>query len=202
MGSLEGSSSHSPLRGALASVPVREKHSKWNKVWTSATTLSVLGRYFRVVASALRGLSQYLCFSGFTLCCLHCNISSLHVQMFNQMNGKTAIPWRKMSLLQNCSFKWFVSTVFCTKSKECWNYFKKGNPLTKVRSTPSTSYLPFLTDKVTILCFALYIPIVKNVVSGFFYSWIGILFDTLWWMYLLTIFLSPLSMVWKNEGEI
>ena len=32
--------------------------------------------------------------------------------------------------------------------------FKMENPLLKIRSTPLTSYLPFLTDKVTILHFA------------------------------------------------
>ena len=32
--------------------------------------------------------------------------------------------------------------------------FKMGNPPLKIRSTPLTSHLPFLTDKVTILHFA------------------------------------------------
>ena len=57
MGSLKSLSSHSLLGGALESVSVREKHFKSNEVWTSEISLYVLGRYFREVASALRGLS-------------------------------------------------------------------------------------------------------------------------------------------------
>ena len=97
----------------------------------------------------------------FTLCCLHCNISSLHVQMFNQMNGKTEIPWRKMPLLQNCSFKWFMSTVFCTKSKECWNYLKKGKSPSQGKVHTLNVIFALFDRQSNHFMLYFYIPIVK-----------------------------------------